>query len=300
MEIISMDSVSQDEISYLRNNNNTGIEFEYALFYLLISENDQRFFMTKVINYHRSKDRIFAIIRNTNIKELIVKLQSKWSSKFNVKLATQDDSIGPADIILQDFKLQELGLSVKYQNNCTLNVSSKYFLNQESLIELKNELYNSCERYISEMILNYGSVDNWFRQRKTSQETDGYIDRIRDTVIADWNKKTVSDRENLLLKLVHADSPINFWVIKFVKSKEVFKLDINTSPIKNINPNFVKLSKQAKSLIVFKFKNEIFAKMQVKFNNGILEKSKGKKSDFTKDGFSMKIGDPFGSWNFSI
>ena len=40
--------------------------------------------------------------------------------------------------------------------------------------------------------------------------------------------------------------------------------------------------------------------MQVKFNNGILEKTKGKRSDFILDGISMKIGDPFGSWNFSI
>lgn len=300
MELISMDSISQKEIEYLRNNNNTGIEFEYALFYLLIPENEQKFFISEVVCYHQCKERILEIISSTDVKNLIFILQSQSWSKFNVNLATQVDDIGPADIILQNTSVQNLGLSVKYQNNCTLNVSSKYFLNEESLIELKNELHNSCKRYISEMISNYGKTDNWFRKRKTSEETNIYIDKIRDCVITDWNKKTASNKKDLLSKLVHADSPISFWVVKFVNTKEGFKLEINTNPIKYLDPNSVELTKEATSLIGFKSNNVIFAKMQVKFNNGILEKSKGKKCDFSLDGFSMKIGDPFGSWNFSI
>lgn len=300
MELISINSISQKEIEYLRNNNNTGIEFEYALFYLLISENEQKFFISEVVYYHQFKDRILDIISNTDIKNLIFSLQSHSWSKFNVKLATQVDDIGPADIILQDSNVQNLGLSVKYQNNCTLNVSSKYFLNEESLIKLKNELYNACKRYISEMISNYGKAENWFRRRKTSEETDIYIDKIRDCVIAEWNKKTVSKRKELLSKLVHADSPISFWVVKFVNTIEGFKLEINTKPIKYLDPNSVELTKEETSFIGFKSNNVLFAKMQVKFNNGILEKSKGKKCDFTIDGFSMKIGNPFSSWNFSV
>lgn len=300
MELISMGSISQKEIEYLRNNNNTGIEFEYALFYLLMPENEQRFFISEIINYHQFKDRILSIISCTDIKTLIFSLQSHSWSKFNVKIGTQVDDIGPADIILQGANVQNLGLSVKYQNNCTLNVSSKYFLSEESLIELKNELYYSCKRYITEMIEKYGKADNWFRKRKTSGETDLYIDKIRDCVIADWNKKTVSNKKVLLSKLVHADSPISFWVVKFLNTKEGFKLDVNTRPIKYLDPNFVELTKEATSFIGFKSNNILFAKMQVKFNNGILEKSKGKKCDFTLDGFSIKIGDPFGSWNFSM
>jgi hypothetical protein len=53
MELISMDSISQKEIEYLKNNNNTGIEFEYALFYLLIPENQQKFFISEVVYYHQ-------------------------------------------------------------------------------------------------------------------------------------------------------------------------------------------------------------------------------------------------------
>ena len=295
-----MDSISQIEIEYLRNNNNTGIEFEYALFYLLNSEHHQSIFMKEVVKHHQFKDRILGVISSTEIKELIDNLKVQSWISFKVKLATQVDDIGPADVILQDSNFQNLGLSVKYQNNCTLNVSSKYFLTQESIIELKNELHNSCKKYISDMILNYGKADNWFRQRKTSDETDKYIDKIRERVISDWNKKTFTEKKELLSKLVHADSPISFWVVKFVNSKGGYKLDLNTKPIKYLDPNFVVLTKEATSFIGFRSNKDLFAKMQVKFNNGILEKAKGNKSDFYLDGVSIKIGDPFGSWNFSI
>jgi len=295
-----MDSISQNEIEYLRNNNNTGIEFEYALFYLLNLEPYQTIFIKEVVNHHHFKDRILEIISSTDIKGLIYNLKTiSWTS-FKVKLATQVDDIGPADIILQDSKVQNLGLSVKYQNNCTLNVSSKYFLTEESIIELKNELHISCKKYISEMISNYGDTNNWFRQRKTSTETDKYIDKIRERVISDWYKKTIEERKELLSKLVHADSPISFWVVKFVNTKNGYKLDLNSNPIKYLDPNSVELTKEATSFIGFKSNKKLFAKMQVKFNNGILEKTKGNKSDFSLDGILMKMGDPFGSWNFSI
>lgn len=295
-----MATISHEEIEYLRNNNNTGIEFEYALFHLLLPKNEQELFISEIVNYHKFKARILNIISNTDIENLISSLQSISRSKFTVKLTTQVDDIGPADIILHNNDFQNLGLSVKYQNNCTLNVSSKYFLNEESIYELKKDLHNSCKSYISEMVLNYGKADNWFRKRKKSEEVTNYIDKIRDHVITDWNKKTDSNKKSLLTKLIHADSPISFWVVKFDKSKDLFKLDVNTNPIKHLDPKSIKLNKVATSYIGFISNNVIFAKMQVKFNNGILEKSKGKDCDFMLDGYSMKTGDPFGSWNFSI
>lgn len=295
-----MDSISQKEIEYLRNNNNTGIEFEYALFSMLNSEYERNIFIREVVNYHQFKVRILDIISSSDIKDLIHILNDQSWSSFKVKLATQVDDIGPADLVLQNNETQSLGLSVKYQNNCTLNVSSKYFLTKESILELKKELHNCCKNYISEMVSVYGVAVNWFRQRKTSIETDKYIDKIRERVISDWHKKTIAERKELLSRLVHEDSPISFWVVKFVNTKNGYKLDLNTNPIKYIDPNCVELTKEATSFIGFKSNKKLFAKMQVKFNNGILEKMKGNKSDFFLDGISMKMGDPFGSWNFSI
>ncbi len=295
-----MDSISQREIQYLKNNNNTGIEFEYALFYLLSSEKKRNAFMNDIIIYHEFKDRILKIISDTDISLLNTSLNIHSWSNFDPLLATQVDDIGPADIVLRKENSQDLGLSIKYQNNCTLNVSSKYFLSINSVIKLKNELHSACENYINEMNSTFGSVNNWFRQRKNSIETEKYIDKIRDFVINDWNNKTTKEKKELLSKLVHADSPINFWVVKFVNTKNGFNLEIKTNPIKTILPESVTLTKEVTSYIGFKSNNIMFAKMQVKFNNGIIEKQKGNNYDFVNEGVGMKKGDPFGSWNFSI
>ena len=295
-----MASISQQEIEYLRNNINTGIEFEYALFSLLNNGELQNVFLNEVVLYHPFKDRIELIIAKTNIEVLKRIITRKFNSNYEIFLATQIDNIGPADIILQDNVGCTLGLSVKYQNNCTLNVSSKYFITEQSAMELKNELKISCQNYILEMNIKYGSTNEWFRKRKTSIETDKFIDTVRNKVIQDWMKKSTIEKKELLDKLVHADSPIIFWVVKFRDSLRGFQFEINENPIKKLLPDDVVLTKEATSFIGFNVNGTLFAKMQVKFNNGILEKAKGNYSDFIIDGIKIKNGDPFGSWNFSI
>lgn len=300
MELIEMDSITQQQIVYLRNNNNVGIEFEFALFYLLNAEANRTKFLEEVIHYHQDRARILSIIDATkNLNDLIAKLKTLSWIPFKALLATQVDAIGPADIVLQNPANHLLGLSVKYQNDCSLNLSSKYFLKPESVLQLKKELYSASQRFIAEMNAKYGAAANWFRQRKNSQETDRYIDKIRDQVIADWKEKSVADKKELLSKLVHADSPIPFWVIKFSKSKQALVLKINVNPISQLDPNTIELSKIATSSIGFKAEQVLLGKLQVKFNNGFLEREKGNSFDYSQEGIKMKIGDPFGSWNFS-
>jgi hypothetical protein len=295
-----MDKISPSEIQYLRNNHNTGIEFEYALFYLLNSQSNRTVFNREVIQYHSAKNRILGIIAKSEISELLFKLKALNKNSFVVFLATQVDEVGPADILLRFSDMEFLGLSVKYQNNCTLNVSSKHFLTSRSVILLRSELRNSCQSYIAEMSLEYGQVNNWFRQRKTSKETDLFIDQVRDCVISDWNGKTLEEKKDLLNMLVHGDSPINFWVVKYMNKGDKFKLDLNTNPIKKVEASLVRLTKESSSYVGFRFNGELFGKMQVKFNNGILENAKGVTYDYALEGVNMKAGDPFGSWNFSV
>ena len=40
--------------------------------------------------------------------------------------------------------------------------------------------------------------------------------------------------------------------------------------------------------------------MQVKFNNGFIEKCKKKTPDIVCEGLKMAYGQPFSSWNFSV
>lgn len=79
---------------------------------------------------------------------------------------------------------------------------------------------------------------------------------------------------------------------------------IDTTPfhIKVSDVNQVKLSKNAGQFVRFHLRDTVFAQMQIKFNNGILERYKGKRNapDVICDGIAMKFGDAFGSWNFSL
>ena len=301
MELLSMERISPEGIKYLRNNINPGIEFEYALFYLLLNERHKSQFSREIIHFHPFKERILLIINSLDNENLIKCLKTYGYTECQIFIATQVDGVGPADVLLKNHTSELLGLSVKYQNNCTFNISGKNFLSKETIKLLKDKLSESCKKYIDEMVSNYGATENWFRKRRTSDETDRFIDTIRDKVIEDWNNKSCIEKKTLLERLIHADSPINYWVVKFILSRKKFRLEVNTEPIRISDPENVTLTKEATSLVGFKCDEKLFAKMQVKFNNGILEKDKNNKYDYQlEENINIKYGDPFGSWNFSI
>lgn len=59
--------LTSKDITSLRNNINTGIEYEYALFYCLLTEDDKSVFQKEILNYHPHNVEIKQIIANTNI-----------------------------------------------------------------------------------------------------------------------------------------------------------------------------------------------------------------------------------------
>ncbi|MBL7813252.1 MAG: hypothetical protein JNL57_13605 [Bacteroidetes bacterium] len=299
-KLINYKLIHPIDINYLINNINTGIEFEYSLFYHLLPKELKVLFQSQVIDKHIYSERIKSIINSTS-PDLITELLNNHNIKpEDILLSTQDDSIGPADIVIRSSDINILGLSVKYQNNCTLNVSSKYFLTANNMAWLGNQLPFYANRYVKEMTSEYGNPDNWFRKRKTSKETDSFIDLIRTKVIEDWSVKSVDQKQTLLNKLIHANSPIDFWVIKFSGNGNSYNYTVNTTPPKFLDPDVITLKKVATSFIGFFSNGILIAKMQVKFNNGILEKNTKANPDLVVDKVHMKYGDPFGSWNFSI
>lgn len=298
MKLISMNSLNFEEILTLVNNNNTGVEFEYALFYLLNPESKRELFFSKVIQSHRSRDKIIEIVKNSHFEKLELRLSKSLWANYEVLLATQNDDIGPADIVLKRSNSDLLGLSVKYENNCSLNITGRSFLTSTSLNNLNNELSITCSNYIIDMQTRFGNIENWFRKRKTSIVTDKFIDKIRDCVILDWSKKNVTERKDLVDKFFHANSPINYWVVKYLNStNNKYDLEIISNPIKNIIPENVTLSKKGTSYVAFNYQGVVIAQMQVKFNNGILQNSNGINYDFLIMNKKIKAGDPFSSWN---
>ena len=61
-----------------------------------------------------------------------------------------------------------LGLSVKYNNGCNVNMSSSYFLTANDKEELKDIQKEFTHKHIEYQIDTNGHVSNWFRQRKFS------------------------------------------------------------------------------------------------------------------------------------
>ena len=146
------------------------------------------------------------------------------------------------------------------------------------------------------MTNTYGNVSNWFRVKKPSKTTDEYIDKIRDAVIENW--PLVKDKESLLSALFHSDSPIEFWVITYSNKK--YTINTNPKKIDLKRANDVTVEKMSTSYIAFCLDGIRIGHMQVKFNNGFVEKCNKKKPDYTFQGVKMAYGKPFSSWNFSV
>lgn len=280
------------------NNNNIGVEYEFALYYLLLDKEFQDTFNKLTILNHIKKDKILQIIENQrdNVYQQIA--NDIYSSYKYVYLATQDDTVGPSDIVLyenDDGTGNILGLSVKYNNSCNVNMSSQYFLTENDKEYLKNIQKEYTNRHIEYQLNNRGNVTNWFRVRKysTTPYSTGIIDAIRECVIIRW-KYGYIDKQNVIDKLYQTDSPINYEVWKFTKKK----LKVLEKPNIAVSACDIDIGKYKGSYVGFYNNGNLICKMQVKFNNGILERATPDTKDvICIDDIYMKMGDAFGSWN---
>jgi hypothetical protein len=280
------------------NNNNVGVEYEFALYYLLLDKEFQDTFNKLTISNHIKKDKILQIIENQrdNVYQQIT--NDIYSLYKYVYLATQDDTVGPSDIVLyenDDGTGNILGLSVKYNNSCNVNMSSQYFLTENDKEYLKNIQKEYTNRHIEYQLNNRGNVTNWFRVRKysTTPYSTGIIDAIRECVIIRW-KYGYIDKQNVIDKLYQTDSPINYEVWKFTKKK----LKVLEKPNIAVSACDIDIGKYKGSYVGFYNNGDLICKMQVKFNNGILERATPDTKDvICIDDIYMKMGDAFGSWN---
>lgn len=293
-------------LSEIKNNINTGVEYEIALFYKLLKSNPSE--QTKVmeaLNTRFDARKIKGIISQTNIESIETALKTKGLTLVDVTFETQNDEIGPADIVMHvknnKEQKEKIGLSVKYANSCTLNSTSGRFISSEQRKNIEGLYPTYKSRFIEYMKSNYGNASNWHRKR--CPITSEFIDVLRDAVIENW--KVRNDKKDILSTAFQDNSPIPFWVITYGS----YGFSINTSPvcIDLSRSNEVIASKHAGQYVSFSLDGRVYAKMQVKFNNGLLELNydhKGNRKRETPsvviDGIEFIDGDPFGSWNFSV
>ena len=291
----------------IETNTNTGVEYEIALFYKLISNNsDEQSQVKKAIRKRLDSDKVEEIISYTNTSKILTALRERGLTLKDASFETQNDEVGPADVVLfaedKAGKTHRIGLSIKFANTCTLNVTGRKFITDEQIKVLKEKYIT---KYIPEfkvyMKATYGHAENW--HRKQHPITERMIDEIRDAVILNWPK--VKNKVELMKNLFHDTSPIEFWVVNY--SRTDYALKTKPSTIDMSRANDVVVKKYQTSYVAFYVDDVRVGRMQVKFNNGFVESNfnhkglrKKQTCDFIVDGLEFIYGQPFGSWNFSV
>lgn len=291
----------------IETNTNTGVEYEIALFYKLISNNaDEQAQVKRAIKKRIDSAKVEEIINYTNTGKILTALCERGLTYKDASFETQNDEVGPADVVLfaddKSGKTHRIGLSIKFANTCTLNVTGRKFITDEQIAVLKDKYIT---KYIPEfkvyMKATYGHAENW--HRKQHPITERMIDEIRDAVILNWPK--VKNKVELMKNLFHDTSPIEFWVVNY--SRTDYALKTKPSTIDMSRANDVVVKKYQTSYVAFYVDDVRVGRMQVKFNNGFVESNfnhkglrKKQSCDFVVDGLEFIYGQPFGSWNFSV
>jgi len=294
--------VTAKTIREIKTNFNTGVEYEIALFRCLLLNDSEIRQVDAAIKKRCDARAIESIIKRTSTASIMRELKKRFLTMIDVSFETQNDDVGPADVVMivksTAGMAEQLGISVKYANACTLNITGRKFLTDLQISKLEQQLEKYTDEFISEMKRLYGNATNWFRTRKSCTVTDKFIDLIRDEVISNWSMKTDADKESILMAAYQEISPIPYWVFTYTRSAS----ELDTDPYK-ITPEKVpqvKLRKHEKSYVGFYLDEKLIGKMQVKFNNGFVEKCKKIHPDRIVDGVRMALGRPFSSWNFNL
>lgn len=291
----------------IRTNVNTGVEYEIALFYQLLKVKPQEQIQVKeAINFRHDNREVERIIAYTDTTAILRALRTRGLSIVDVSFETQNDLVGPADVVLHTETTKgervQIGLSIKYSNSCTLNVTGRKFITDAQIAALKAKYTNEyVPKFKEYMKKTYGHAKNWHRKR--CPINDLMIDDIRTAVLENW--PNIEDKTALMKNLYHDESPIEFWVVNYRAND--YKLNTVPASIDMKRANEVQVRKHESSYVAFYLDDKRIGHMQVKFNNGFVEynfnnagKRKRATCDFIEDGIEFIYGQPFGSWNFSV
>jgi hypothetical protein len=284
----------------LIKNVNTGVEYEYGVACALMSQEQYRSFQEEVLRHHPLEQKIKQVY-----KLVLPHFSDMRGTNRYISLAgTQDDSLGPSDVLIcQDGQIV-CGFSIKFNNRNNWNPSARNFIAETTINRLK-ELYvdKYLPSFIQDMSTRFGRCEQmqgtkntWSRKR--SSVTDAFIDLIRDEVIHAWSEKTTADKQRIIGSGFQIYSPIKYYVLNF---KNIGEFDL--SPPKPAIPSVedIAVGKIKSSYVSFGVNGKPLVKLQVKFNNGFLEKSPDRSHATMQVGDCFfRHGDPFNSWNFNL
>lgn len=289
----------------LSQNMNTGIEYEFAVAYLVMKPNQQTEFLNEVINIHPKTGKILDIIELIDNEISSIGNQWKELPDYYVSLeTTQNDALGgPSDILLCSGDKIHQGISIKFNNKGTWSPSGRHFLCKDVISTLVAEYRTTyIPMHLQHMKEEYGDcvyLENNHRttyDRKRSKVTDLFIDKIRDEILISWSNKSLEDRLEILKLGYHADIDIDCSILTLMKNG-TYKMEEMQMIPKNINS--IELVKKNTSQLEFVVNGIVMGKMQVKSNGGFIKRG-GKTNPFVVGECAYGEGDLFGSWNFEV
>ena len=323
----------ENTLDKIRNSRLKCVEYEIGMFLSFLNNPDEIDSVIRAASTRSDYKKILGIANNVNRESLFNILSYAGLSFIDVSFETQDDSIGPADIVIyttdRHKEKKKIGVSVKYDNEVICNYTGRDILTDDKIDELKNHIPEFGRRYLEEMIERFGSFEEWrhrrfdTKQKITSKVTNEYIDLVRDAVIERWGMMSQEEKELFLYKVYRTDSLLDYWIYSFQK-KGKFILCTNPPYLRKDEYSRVSVSKIAGQYIGFYIGNHLIGKTQIKFNNGIFESYSSKPYKDAIDsgnielanqiveqfvaqgkgviieGVPLKFGMPFSSWNFEI
>ena len=196
-----------NDFDSLKLNHNTGIEYEFGVGMALMLKSQYNDFLKNIVQDHPKKNKVMETYNIT--KDILSKKLTNLEAMNNRYISfapTQNDRLGPSDILVCNNKEILFGISIKYTNSNNWNPSAKNFLDSEIIKKLKLIYIKDYRpRYIQDMRSRFGQCklikgtrNTWSRKR--SSVTDDFIDLIRDELITSWENKDLSERKLILNK----------------------------------------------------------------------------------------------------
>ncbi len=300
---------------YTRMNTNTGIEYELGVALALIQGGEISGTHTEdtiyVIKSHAKRTVIYSIAEKLCSQQLFQYVQYAMGiqSITDIQLISQDDST-PGDILCHtlDRYPGELALSIKYNTHVSRNPTGRLFLSRSSICQAEHLLRQKIiPAYINEMTHEYGAPSHWFRKRRQSEVVNSYIHTIVAQVVQDWNTLLPYWKAYIMRRCLQYEATTPYLILFLNKNVSHFQIQDaapSESWLMDVSRLYASSSSHSKQDVLFIHEiGGTVAKMQVKFNNGILEQSKSQRDKERiqlDEGVYAKPGNAISSWNFEL
>lgn len=225
----------------------------------------------------------------------------------DIELISQDDDT-PGDLLFHSGRKRSLesSISVKYLTRVSRNPTGRLFVS-EAFIEAKERelVERAVPEYVAEMTGGYGAPARWFRKRRTSRVASEFVAGVVREVARAWEAAPAYRRRHVVQECLQYGSKIAYLTVLLTREGRSYRIleGAREHHLLDVERVAIETPAGASQYVRFVHAREgALARMQVKFNNGILEPHRGDRPApiVLADGTPCRPGRAFSSWNFQV